>query len=145
MPSFSRSATLEWLEDVKPHPASVTAGSGAFQVAASGPRIAGEPEGVTTPEEMLAASHAICYGIGLRSLIAQEGGTARRVAVTATITADKGPQGIVLRSSHLNAVVEGLEGIAPSRLPEIARATERGCTISNAIRAAVLITVDIES
>ena len=143
MPVFRRHATLEWSQDANPHPAVVSAGSAAFRVAASGPRLAGEPAGVSTPEEMLAASHAICYGIGLRSLIAREGGTARRVVVTATVTAEKDAQGIRLQNSHLKAVVEGLEGVEESRLPGIAQATERGCTISNAIRAAVAITVDV--
>lgn len=143
MAVFSRHATLAWTEDAAPHTAHVSAGTGAFRVAASGPRLAGEPEGVTTPEEMLAASHAICYGIGLRSLIAQQGGRASRVEVTATITATKDARGIRLQGSHLQARVHGLEGLDAARLPELALATEQGCTISNALRAAVHITFDV--
>jgi organic hydroperoxide reductase OsmC/OhrA len=52
---------------------SVTGSSSRFSVPATFPRVAGEPPGTTTPEEMLAASHAACYGIGLRGLIAQRG------------------------------------------------------------------------
>jgi organic hydroperoxide reductase OsmC/OhrA len=39
--------------------------------------------------------------------------------------------------------VEGLEGIAPEQLNEIAHAAERECTISSAIRGAVPITVNV--
>ena len=145
MPEFSRHATLEWSGEAQPHPARVRAGSAAFEVPASGPRLAGEPAGVTTPEELLAASHAICFGIGLRSLIAKEGGRAKRVEVTATITADKDAEGIRIRSSRLEAVVQGLEGLDVARLPEVARATEERCTISNAIRAAVAISVSVRA
>lgn len=121
----------------------VTAGTAAFTIPATWPRIVGEAAGQTTPEEMLAASHAICYGMGLRSVIAQRGGTARRVSVTATITADKGSNGIRILSSHLAGVVEGLEGIGPESLREVARATEDGCTISNAIRGSVAISSEV--
>ena len=124
---------------------SVTGGASRFSVPATFPRVSGEPAGTTTPEEMLAASHAICYGIGLRSQIAQRGGKAQRVRVTATITADKGANGIRIRSSHLDGVVEGLEGIDEAQLQEIGRATEEGCTISIAIRASVAISFSVSA
>jgi lipoyl-dependent peroxiredoxin len=107
------------------------------------PSIAGDPAGTTTPEELLAASHATCYGIGLRSLIARRGGRAQRVRVTATLTADKGPQGIRLQSSHLTAIVDGLEGIDKSQLQELARDTEERCTISVAIRGTVAVSSEV--
>ena len=143
MATFSRSASLDWTGNVTGGTGTVTAGTEAFAVPASFPLIVGEPPGVTTPEELLAASHAVCYGIGLRSVIARWGGAARRVTVRATITSEKGPQGIRIRSSHLQGVVEGLEGIEHAQLQEIAQATEDGCTISNAIRGSVAITHEI--
>ncbi|MGZ5477608.1 MAG: hypothetical protein ACXWH1_14080 [Thermoanaerobaculia bacterium] len=76
---------------------------------------------------MLAASHATCDGIGLRSLIA---GRARRVSVTAMLTAEKGPQGIRPQSCRLTGVVDGLEGIDESALQELPRETDERCTIS---------------
>jgi osmotically inducible protein OsmC len=119
------------------------AGSDAFTVGAIFPSISGDPPGKTTPEELLAASHATCYGIGLRSLIARRGGRARRVSVTATVTAEKGPQGIRLQSSHHTGTVDGLEGIDESALQELARETEERCTISLAIRAAVNVSSEV--
>jgi len=65
--------------------------------------------------------------------------------VTATITAEKGPEGIRVRRSHLQAVVEGLEGVDASSLGEIGRTVERECTISTAIRGSVEISYDIVS
>jgi osmotically inducible protein OsmC len=121
----------------------VAAGSRAFTVGAIFPSIAGDPAGKTTPEELLAASHATCYGIGLRSLIARRGGRARRVSVTATVTAEKGPKGIRLQSSHLTGIVEGLEGIDESQLQQLAQDTEERCTISVAIRGAVAVSSEV--
>ena len=86
-----------------------------------------------------------CYGIGLRSLIARRGGRARRVSVTATVTAEKGPQGIRLQASHLTGVVDGLEAIEESALKELARETEERCTISLAVRAAVAVSSEVRT
>ena len=143
MATFSRSATLEWSGDIPRGTGTVTAGSAAFSMGATFPRLRGEPAGTTTPEELLAAAHAICFGIGLRSVIAQRGGTAERVRVTATITADKGGGAIRIQTSHLAGEVEGLVGVAAEELPDIARAAEEGCTITAAIRATVAISVDV--
>lgn len=145
MAQFSRSAVLEWSGDVLRGSGAVTGASEAFRVAASFPRIAGEPQGTTTPEELLAASHATCFGIGLRSVIAQRGGTATRVRATATITAEKGAQGIRVRGAHLEGVVEGLAGLAPDALEEIGRAAEEGCTISILLRPSIPITVVVRA
>jgi lipoyl-dependent peroxiredoxin len=142
MPRFSRHAILEWHGNTMNGSGSITAGSGpqTFSIPATFPRVAGDPLGATTPEEMLAASHAICFGIGLRSVIAQRGGSARRVKVTATITAEKGAQGIRILASHLEGLIEGLEGIPASQVAELTQATEAGCTISIALRGSVAIT-----
>ena len=145
MATFSRRATLEWSGDVVRGSGTVAAGSEAFAVAATFPRIHGEPPGSTSPEELLAAAHASCFGIGLRSVIAQRGGTARRVRVTATVTAEKGGGAIRIHSSALAGEVEGLAGVDPVTLPDIGRAAEEQCTISAAIRGTVAIHVDVRA
>jgi organic hydroperoxide reductase OsmC/OhrA len=63
MASFSRSAVLQWDGEVMDGAGQVTAGSNAFAVAVTFPSTGGDPSGKTTPEELLAASHATCYGI----------------------------------------------------------------------------------
>jgi osmotically inducible protein OsmC len=78
----------------------------------------------------------------LTNTIGKQGGKARRVRVTATVTADKSDAGIKVVSSNLKAVVEGLEGIDPKGLSELATNAEKGCPISNAIRGTVAIAVD---
>ena len=145
MTTFTRSATLDWAGDVVRGAGAVSAGSDAFAVAATFPRIRGEPAGCTTPEELLAAAHATCFGIGLRSVIAQRGGTAARVHVTATVTAEKGGGAIRIHASALTGVVEGLAGIAPETLPELARVAEAECTITAAIRGAVAVSVEVRA
>lgn len=143
MGTFSRHAVIDWNGDLVRGAGQVRAGSAAFTVPVSFPRLSGEAPGHTTPEETLAAAHAICYAIGLRSIIGRYGGKACHITVTATITAEKGPHGTRIRSSHLSGVVDGLEGIGQATLQEIAQAAEAECTISIAIRGAVKISFDV--
>lgn len=143
MTGFSRHAELRWEGDVGTGAGEVVAGTGAFSIPVRFPSVAGEPPGRTTPEELLAASHATCYGIGLRSLIARNGGRAQRVSVRATIGAEKGADGISIKSSHLAGVVEGLEKLSDPQLQDIAREVAERCTISLVLRGAVKITHEV--
>jgi lipoyl-dependent peroxiredoxin len=141
--TFTREATLEWQGDLLQGTGTVSAASTAFDVRATYPHVRGDPPGVTTPEELLAASHAVCFGIGVRSVIARQRGSAASIRTTATITAEKGPDGIRIRRSHLRAIVVGLDGISPEQLAEIGALVERECTISAAIHTNVRITHEV--
>jgi organic hydroperoxide reductase OsmC/OhrA len=79
----------------------------------------------------------------VRSVIARRGGSASRIVITATLTGEKGPEGIRLRLSHLSGRVEGLEGIGTDVLSEVGVEAERECTISAAIRGSVQISHDL--
>jgi osmotically inducible protein OsmC len=81
----------------------------------------------------------------LTNVIGKQGGKARRVHVTATVTADKSDAGLKVVSSHLKAVVEGLEGIDRNTINELATGAEKGCPISNAIRGSLAITVEAQA
>ncbi|MEX2496646.1 MAG: OsmC family protein [Woeseia sp.] len=98
---------------------------------------------MSTLEELLAASQASCYGIGVRSLIGRRGGRARRITVDATITAEKGSGGIRIQSSHLSASAEALEGLDDTELADAAHEVADECPISLALRGAVRITHEI--
>jgi osmotically inducible protein OsmC len=143
MANFSRHGVVDWNGEVLRGAGRVTAGTEAFTVPITFPRLAAEAPGLSTPEELLAASHATCFAIALWSTIGRRGGSAHRISVAATITADKGPHGIRIQSSDLRGVVEGLEGVDPAKLPEIAQAAEQECTISLVIRNAVRISFEV--
>jgi len=141
MATFARHADVEWSGGLMDGTGTAKAGTAAFSLPVTFPSRIGEGDGKTTPEELLAASHAICYAMGLTATIGRRGGKARRVRVTATVTADKGDSGIKVQSSHLDAAVEGLEQMDAAQLQEVAAAAEQSCPISNAIRGSVKITV----
>lgn len=142
MATFARHANVEWNGTLMEGAGQVKAGTAAFTLPVTFPSRIGEGDGKTTPEELLAASHAVCYAMGLAATLGRQGGKARRLQVTATVTADKGEAGIKVVSSHLKATAEGLEGLDAARFDDVARTAEQRCPISNAIRGSVNITVE---
>ena len=143
MAAFVRHADVEWNGGLMDGNGTATAGTGAFNLPVTFPsRINETGDDKTTPEELLAASHAICFAMVLTNTIGKQGGKTRTVRVTATVTADKSDAGLKVVSSHLKATVEGLEGIDKAKLSELAAGAEKGCPISNAIRGNVTISVD---
>ena len=143
MAEFSRHADVDWTGGLIDGNGKATAGTGAFSLPVTFPsRIAEKGDGKTTPEELLASAHAVCYAMVLVNTISKQGGKASKVRVTATVTGEKSDAGLKVVSSKLTATVEGLEGIDSSTLQELATGAEKGCPISNAIRGNVAISVD---
>jgi osmotically inducible protein OsmC len=121
------------------------AGSGAFDLPVSFPRRVGDAQGVTSPEELMAAAHAACYAMALNATIGRKGGSAEKTDVTATITADKGDAGIKILSSKLTVVAHGLQGIPKEQFADVAREAEGKCPVSNAYRGSLSIELDAKA
>jgi lipoyl-dependent peroxiredoxin len=95
----------------------------------------------TSPEELLAAAHAACFAMALSHGLAQNGSTAERLEVVATVTFDRAGEGYRVTSSSL--VVRGqVPGIEQERFTELAHDAADGCPISQAVAGNVEITVD---
>ena len=121
----------------------VKAGTGAFSLPVSFPKRIGDPGGVTSPEELMAAAHAACYAMALNGTIGRtEGVSVERTSVRATVTADKGDAGIKIMSSKLEATAYGLKGADAAKFTEIAKLAESKCPVSNALRGSVSIEVE---
>jgi lipoyl-dependent peroxiredoxin len=123
---------------------SAKAGTGAFTLPVTFPSRIGEPAGHTSPEELMAASHASCYAMALNATLGRKGGSAARTLITATVTADKTEAGIKLLSSKLKVTAEGLKGVDKAQFSEIAREAEGKCPISNALRGTMQIDVEAD-
>ena len=144
MATFSRTVTVDWSGSIMEGKGSVKAGTGAFTLPVTFPARIGEPAGHTSPEELMAASHAACYAMALNATLGRKGGSAARTLVTATVTADKSEAGIKLVSSKLKATAEGLQGVDKTQFAEIAREAEGKCPISNALRGTMQIEVEAD-
>ena len=144
MPTFSRTVTVDWSGSIMEGKGSVKAGTGAFTLPVTFPARIGEPAGHTSPEELMAASHAACYAMALNATLGRKGGSAARTLISATVTADKSETGIKLVSSKLKATAEGLQGVDKAQFAEIAREAEGKCPISNALRGTMQIDVEAD-
>ena len=122
----------------------VKAGSGAFTLPVTFPARIGEPQGHTSPEELVAAAHAACYAMALNATVGRKNGSIGRTRVTATVTADKTDAGIKVTTSKLKVVAEGLKGIEKSQFAEVAREAESKCPISNALRGSLKIELETD-
>ncbi len=99
-----------------------------------------QPDGRTSPEELLAAAHASCFAMALSSNLAKGGFPPKRLAVTATATFDKVQD--KWRVTTMALTVRGeIEGIEQAKFEEIAKMAKEGCPISNALRNNVDVTL----
>jgi osmotically inducible protein OsmC len=143
MATFERHVEIDWKGSVMEGGGSVKAGTGAFSLPVSFPRRVGDAQGVTSPEELMAAAHAACYAMALNGTIGRtEGVSVDRTVVKATITADKGDAGIKIQSSKLEVTAYGLKGADAAKFQEIAQTAEGRCPVSNAYRGTMQITVE---
>jgi len=144
MATFSRSVTVDWSGPIMEGKGIAKAGSGAFNLPVTFPSRIGEPAGTTSPEELMAASHASCFAMALNGTLGRKGGSAARTVVTATIMADKDEAGIKLTTSKLQVVAEGLQGMDAAALTAAAKEAESKCPISMALRGSLKIELDIQ-
>jgi osmotically inducible protein OsmC len=144
MANFSRTVTVDWAGPIMEGKGAVKAGTGAFTLPVTFPSRIGEPAGTTSPEELMAASHAACYAMALNATLGRKQASASRTLVTATVTADKSETGIKLLSSRLRVTAEDLKGIDKSQFADVAREAESKCPISNALRGTLQIDVEAD-
>jgi osmotically inducible protein OsmC len=145
MATFSRNVTVNWEGPIMEGKGTAKAGSGAFNLPVSFPRRIGDAEGVTSPEELMAAAHAACFAMALNAFVGKKGGSIAKTDVTATVTADKGDAGITITTSKLTVVAHGLTGISKEDFPGVAAEAELKCPVSNAYRGSMKIELDAKA
>ena len=142
MPRIVRNADVTWEGNVARGAGSITAASGAFAALpySLATRI-GQPEGKTSPEELLAAAHAGCWAMSLASELAGRDVTPERVEVRATVIMDEVPgKGHQIVRSEIDAAVSA-PGATEEVLAEAAKAADEGCPFSALIRASAEVAV----
>src|SRR5438067_10287375 len=132
MATFERHADLSWAGSVTEGGGEVTAGTGAFALPVTFPARVGEPGGKTSPEELMAAAHAVCYAMALNGTLGRKNASASRTVVRATVTADKGEAGIKIMSSKLEITAYGLKGVDKSKFAQVAKEDEGRCPVAHA-------------
>ncbi|MEZ5077875.1 MAG: OsmC family peroxiredoxin [Solirubrobacterales bacterium] len=132
-------AKTVWKGDLASGSGRTAVASGTFpEFDVSWPARTERSAGTTSPEELLAASHASCYCMALSAGLGKAGTPPERLEAEATVTFVPG-EGV--KSSHL--VVSGVvAGIDQAGFEEAAAAAGQGCPISQALKGNVEISVE---
>ncbi len=100
-------------------------------------------DGKTSPEELLAASHAACYAMAFSHTLAQAGTPAEQLTVDGTCTFEQTDSGFKVSTMVLD--VRGrVPGLDQAGFEKAAQQAEQGCPISNALRNNVAIHVNAQ-
>ena len=136
----TRRATAQWNGSLLEGGGEVTlasSGIGTFPV--SWPARSEEPNGVTSPEELIAAAHATCFSMAFSAALSRAGTPPTQLRTAAEVDFQPGT-GITGIRLFVGGDVPGLdaEGFATA-----AEAAKEGCPVSKAL-AAVPITLVVE-
>ena len=97
-----------------------------------------DPEGLTSPEELIAAAHAACFSMALSHGLAQSGTPADRLETSATVTFVPGT-GITRSALSVRGSVPGIDETA---FRDAAEGAKENCPVSKALAGVPEITVD---
>ena len=122
-------------------------GSGTIQQVTSGafgpldvswPSRAEEPNGKTSPEELIAAAWAACFSMALSHGLAQAGHAPEKLETSATVTLQPG-EGIIKGALTVRATVPGLEA---EDFQVAAQGAKENCPVSKALAGIPDISLD---
>ena len=98
-----------------------------------------EPDGRTSPEELIAAAHASCFSMALSGALAKAGNAPEELRTSATVTFVPGT-GI----TKIDLTVAGrVPGLDEAGFREAAEGAKVGCPVSQALAAVPEITLDV--
>jgi osmotically inducible protein OsmC len=137
MPHIERTARVGWDGNLARGAGSIDAESGAFaRLPFSLPSRIGEPEGKTSPEELLAAAHGGCFTMSLAAELSAAGTPPERLDTGCTIVMDEvAGQGHQIVGSRLE-VTARVDGADEQDLQAALAKADEGCPFSQLLRRA---------
>ncbi|HJQ46725.1 MAG TPA: OsmC family protein [Amycolatopsis sp.] len=128
-----RLATTTWTGDLLAGSGTVTLESSkAGQFAFSWAARAEEPNGLTSPEELIAAAHSSCYSMQLSALLAQAGTPPQRIETSARVSFGPRGEGFAI-TGILLTVRATVPGIEPAGFSAAAEKAKQVCPVSAAL------------
>jgi len=138
----SRDATTHWEGGLQDGNGQVTLdSSNAGQFNVSFPTRAEDPNGQTSPEELIAAAHSSCLAMNLSGVLGGEGLTANAIDVSAEVTLSPVKGGGFEISGIAITLRADVDGLDDAKFKELAATAEKTCPVSKAL-AGTTITLD---
>lgn len=126
----TRKANTHWEGSLMEGAGKVTlASSGLGTYDVSWPARSEEPNGKTSPEELIAAAHSACFSMALSNALAKQGNPPQKLDVEAAVDFQPG-QGITGIKLIVNGSVEGMDEKA---FIEAAQDASENCPVSKAL------------
>ena len=144
MPIALREAEIIWEGPLARGTGTLTSGSGALdELAVTWASRTEQPDGRTSPEELIGAAHASCFAMALALLLDAHHTPPRRLAVSATCTLDEVEHAPRITTVELavRALVPGLDA---AELDQIVAQAADLCPVSNALHGNVAVKVSSE-
>ncbi|MET7992460.1 OsmC family peroxiredoxin [Amycolatopsis sp. NPDC005232] len=138
----SRDATTHWTGGLQKGKGEVTLDSsnaGSFDV--SFPTRSGNPDGQTSPEELIAAAHSSCLAMNLSGVLESQKLEAESIDVSAEVTLGPAKGGGFEISGIAITLRAKLDGVTPEQFAELAETAEKTCPVTKAL-AGTTITMD---
>jgi osmotically inducible protein OsmC len=138
-----RAATVTWSGNLATGTGTVSAGTSQLftDLPVSWASRTEDPEGRTSPEELLAAAHAACFAMSLSSGLTKAGTPPEHLHVEAEVTFDKVGDAWAVTSSRL-IVLGRVPGASSEAFDAAARSAKDGCPISRALAGNVELSVE---
>ncbi|SFA73047.1 osmotically inducible protein OsmC [Amycolatopsis marina] len=137
----SRDATTHWEGGLQSGKGTVTLdSSNAGQFPVSFPTRAGDPEGQTSPEELIAAAHSSCLAMNLSGVLEKENLTATSLDVSAEVTLGPDTNGFKISGIAIT-LRANVDGVDEEKFQQFAKAAKDGCPVSKAL-SGTTITLD---
>jgi osmotically inducible protein OsmC len=138
-----RTATVTWTGTLAEGSGTVTAGTSELFVdlPVSWASRTEDPDGRTSPEELLAAAHASCFAMALSGGLVRGGTPPDHIHVSASVTFDRVDEKWMVTSSELD-VVGVVPGIDESAFDAAAQGAKDNCPISRALSGDVAVSVN---
>jgi lipoyl-dependent peroxiredoxin len=135
-----RRAEVVWQGDLLNGSGTIgTVGSGAFgPLDVSWASRAEEPNGKTSPEELIAAAWASCFAMALSNVLAKGDTPPEKVETSATVTFQPG-QGIIRGALTVRGTVPGLDAAGFQAAAEDAK---KNCPVSQALTGIPEVTLE---
>ena len=95
-----------------------------------------QPDGLTSPEELIAAAHAACFSMALSKQLGDASMTAEAIDTTATASLEKTDAGFTITTVHLD-VTARIPGADRTAFMKAAEAAKAGCPVSRALNAKI--------
>src|SRR5262245_51399053 len=111
-----------------------SSGAGSYEV--SFPRrAADDAEGVTSPEELIAAAHSACFAMQFSALLGAAGGSGQSIDVSADVTLGPDPAGGFRITGIVLNVSGSAAGVSAEDFARIAGDAKNACPVSKALAA----------